>query len=564
MFSFICFVILIFHTLVSEDSVLAKVDNQFIYTSELKNRYQSYVAKSGVKDNLILRKQILDNIINEKLILVDAKKQKWYFAKYFREQINLLKEVNLISEYYSKSFDTISISEKELRIAFINMNTKIKARHLYANSFEKALILKSRLSKGESFEKLAKEVFTDPILKNNGGDLGIFSIGEMDPEIEKVAFTMKEGEISDPIKTDDGFSLLKIDKINIKPILTESEFATKKNKVEEYCLKIKKSELSKNYSHMLAQELNINFNSKIIKQLFKNWQNSNTLKLSNSETPNSFIDKNKNQILLSYKNENITINDFMQLETKLNSKQKKRVRTEEDFKNIIIGLLVRKEIIIKANQMHSEESIKFRNNFEQDTILLILNTWKDDVINKNLSVKTSNYFLKKNSDQINFNKSVKNLYLANKQNYIEPEQVNVAEIYSLDINKSYQVIDSLKLGKNFSQLAARYSERLWSARQNGELGFGDRQSYGIYADTLFNLPINKIIGPLQIGNGYSIFKILDKKKSRQKKYDEVKFEIANEVYKELASKKFLESIKLMRDKSLIEINNSLVEELIMQ
>lgn len=62
-----------------------------------------------------------------------------------------------------------------------------------------------------TFEAAAKEHSMDGT-KDNGGDLGVFMRGQMVPEFERVAFTLKPGEMSEPVKTQFGYHLIKLEK----------------------------------------------------------------------------------------------------------------------------------------------------------------------------------------------------------------------------------------------------------------------------------------------------------------------------------------------------------------
>jgi peptidyl-prolyl cis-trans isomerase C len=73
----------------------------------------------------------------------------------------------------------------------------------------KAVIV--RLKKGEDFAKVAGEVTEDPSGKANGGDLGYFTKDQMVPEFAETAFKLESGQISDPVKTQFGWHVIKVE-----------------------------------------------------------------------------------------------------------------------------------------------------------------------------------------------------------------------------------------------------------------------------------------------------------------------------------------------------------------
>jgi len=76
---------------------------------------------------------------------------------------------------------------------------------------DKAKAVVERLRKGEDFAKLANELTEDPSGKKDGGDLGYFTKDQMVPEFSAVAFKLDKGAISDPIKTQFGWHVLKVE-----------------------------------------------------------------------------------------------------------------------------------------------------------------------------------------------------------------------------------------------------------------------------------------------------------------------------------------------------------------
>ncbi|MGB7256770.1 MAG: peptidylprolyl isomerase [Pseudolabrys sp.] len=93
----------------------------------------------------------------------------------------------------------------------------------------KAVIV--RLKKGEDFAKVATELTEDPSGKANGGDLGYFTKEQMVPEFADVAFKLDKGQISDPVKTQFGWHVIKVEDKRQKPM---PKFEDVKSQIETY------------------------------------------------------------------------------------------------------------------------------------------------------------------------------------------------------------------------------------------------------------------------------------------------------------------------------------------
>jgi len=102
----------------------------------------------------------------------------------------------------------------------------------------KAVIV--RLKKGEDFAKVAAEVTEDPSGKANGGDLGYFTKDQMVPEFSEIAFKLDKGQISDPVKTQFGWHVIKVEDKRVKPVPTFDEV---KPQIEQYVMRKAQADL---------------------------------------------------------------------------------------------------------------------------------------------------------------------------------------------------------------------------------------------------------------------------------------------------------------------------------
>lgn len=207
----------------------------FVYAKEAKNKKEKEVVVEINKTKITLwefnkrwneipeqsrygitKEKLLDGMIQEELITQESLKNGIDKTESYKKSLADVKKQLLVREYLNKEIiDKVKVSDKDMENYYeINKaeyveQEKIKARHILVKTEDEAKeILKAlNLNKGD-FEKLAKEKSIDTVSGKNGGDLGAFGHGEMVPEFEKIAFALKEGEISEPVKTEFGFHII--------------------------------------------------------------------------------------------------------------------------------------------------------------------------------------------------------------------------------------------------------------------------------------------------------------------------------------------------------------------
>ena len=117
-------------------------------------------------------------------------------------------------EWYTKENPVTDEEIKEYFEDNKDQFAKRDASHILVEDEETAKEIKEKLDNGEDFAKLAKEYSKDSANAENGGNLGTFSKGQMVKEFEDAVFSLKEGEISNPVKTQFGYHIIKLNKVS--------------------------------------------------------------------------------------------------------------------------------------------------------------------------------------------------------------------------------------------------------------------------------------------------------------------------------------------------------------
>ena len=89
------------------------------------------------------------------------------------------------------------------------MGNKIRCSHILVQKQSEAISILDKIKNGEKFGKLAKEFSTDTGSAKRDGNLGFFGRGKMVKEFEKSAFSLQTGQISEPVKTQYGYHIIK-------------------------------------------------------------------------------------------------------------------------------------------------------------------------------------------------------------------------------------------------------------------------------------------------------------------------------------------------------------------
>ena len=207
----------------ADDVVVATINGVDIKQSDLDfaaSEVGAQLANFPPEDR---RRMLLQFVMENELMAEAAVKAGLDSGQSFEDRLKYHRRRALRDAYFDKDVrDAVPMEEAkktyDAKVASMKPEEEIHARHILVSTEAEAKEVKERLMKGEDFATVAKEKSKDPSAE--GGDLGFFGRGQMLKPFEDAAFALKEGEISDPVQTQFGWHIIKVEEKRARPLPT--------------------------------------------------------------------------------------------------------------------------------------------------------------------------------------------------------------------------------------------------------------------------------------------------------------------------------------------------------
>jgi|ERR1043166_65428 peptidyl-prolyl cis-trans isomerase C len=205
------------------DPVVARVGSEEIKKSDVMREMSALPPQLQQIPVERLYPQLLERMIDQKLIVAEAYKAKLNESPDFKDKLKhaeerILTDMMLREKVKPRLTDAKLHERYDTIVSHTKKEEEVKASHILMKTEDEAKAIIDQLNKGGDFAKIAKEKSTDKASAEQGGSLGYFTKSTMVPAFADAAFAMKVGETSKvPVKSDFGYHVIKVEDRRMAP-----------------------------------------------------------------------------------------------------------------------------------------------------------------------------------------------------------------------------------------------------------------------------------------------------------------------------------------------------------
>lgn len=248
--------------------VLAKVDNSVLTLDEFYNQ-----VPPGWKDVLSFdeKKSFLNDWIETELLYREAKKRGLDKDPKVMAQLETIKKEILKNELLLREMDKAKITDKVVQKYYEDhkndYQNEIKIATIFVDNEEEANQIYQRLKNGEDFTTLAKEKSLGPMAQQ-GGVIDYFRrhspTALISPELEEIAFSLEQGQMSDVISSENGYYIIKV--LGKRPLKEPLTFDEVKEDIRRNLSMIRQNAVYDSLLNALKANAKIEINEDLLKE----------------------------------------------------------------------------------------------------------------------------------------------------------------------------------------------------------------------------------------------------------------------------------------------------------
>ena len=498
---------------------VAKVGKYTITVDDLNEAVKPMQARwKSVDEAIEGRKGVLDNLVKQKLLLLGAYKEGLDKDSVVVARISGNDDRRLITALWQVEIaNKVNITDQMVKDLYDKRGTEFNAAHILVQDEALANEIAKKAKAGEDFAELATQYSKDPGSAAKGGDLGWFTVGRMVKPFEDAVVALKDGEISDPVKTNYGYHI-------IKRIATRTRQQEPFEKVKENLKKTLERELqgtkSMEFVDKMFADNNLKIDEKAVALVVSKFKAA-AAESSNAVPSISFTDDEKKMTIATWNGGAWTLG---QLDSAINvvpSYQQRPLSTPLDVENFIKGNLQGDFLTAAAKKEGIANTKEYKDMYRKEIEEVMVSTFQNQSIYGKVKVSDDD---------------VKAYYDANPDSFMSPLTIVAVEVQVAEEGEAKRIADKVKGGSDIAGFVDSKSLRTYTKKNGGILEITERRFPNLYA-AVAKAKVGDVVGPVQDRtNRWSVMKITEVRAPALMPLDQVKGRIQSKLRRELREK----------------------------
>lgn len=506
----IIFILILFSRISSaqnENEVLAKIGSDAITVEQFQNRFDFMPHLNYSNSNIdSIKKEFLYSLVAEKLWALEADELQIDTIESVKLSLKSLEKLFVKDELYKREVESkIVVTANEIKTGLTRVTRILNALIITSPDSEKIWKFYNSFQAGASFDSVLVSLKMPQ--KPFEVKYGSFE----DEAMEEILYSLKLNEISKPIKSKNNWFIFQLvsdeQDLSIDPSKDHAKNIVIKKLRDRKAQKLGRAYLDKLF---IGKSINADrrlfdiMSDKLLDILIVRTGKTKSDSLIDVQLLEADIKKvlsslnpvDLNAAFINLDPDPATIKDFLYytIYQKVFFDSFSSIKFKQSL-NRIVKKFIEDELISREG---------FKNGLDKlPSVKNDLQIWKNYYLSE---VLMNSY-----ADSITITDDDMERLITEEKDLPGSLQVNIREILTENIEDAEKVLNELNDGKDFESLVNIYNQRAWTKKSNGEWGFFNPSKAGEIGRIAAGLVIGQIYGPIKVNEGYSIFKLIDKK-----------------------------------------------------
>ncbi|MFZ1731458.1 MAG: peptidylprolyl isomerase [Bacteroidota bacterium] len=402
-------------------------------------------------------------------------------------------------------------------------------------AFAKINSILDSLKKGEDFAALASRNSEDPGSGALGGDLGWVGRRKFVPEFEAAAFALKPSEISGVVRSQFGYHIIKV-----MGERDPKSFEDSRQELKDLYRRYSYDQDNQVFLDAIVAKYSVKANADVTAMIISSVDTTATT--SAPGWYNRLTDALKARVWITMSGASVTVGEAIKIIERNQDLQSKALN-RESLANVA-DMLGRKEAMRLETENLETRYPEFGALMQEYREGVLLFRAEQDAVWNSVKVEEP---------------KLKDFWEQHKSEYTWPNRVRFSEIFVTSDSLANVLRDSLNTGMDFGELASRHTQRTGYQKKQGDWGFQTLDANELAVAASKGIP-GWIEGPMKYQYGFSIIKVTEKDKSREKTFEEAQSEVSSK-FQEYESKRLeREWIQSLKDKYGVKIHEDVLKK----